>query len=331
MFNTRITRLFGVKYPIIQGGLHWLGKAKLTAAVAEAGGMAFMTALTHATPEKLREEIKKTRDLTDKPFGINITLARHLKRENTKEFIQVCIDEGIKVIETAANTPKEYMPQIKDAGILVVHKCTSLKHAIHAENIGCDVVSIDGFECAGMPGEFEVTSLILVPLVSSKMNIPVIASGGFCDARGIVAALALGAEGVNMGTRFVMTQECETHDHVKEAMLKATENDTHLIMRTMRNAERCLRTEATEKILEIEARGSATFDDIKHIILGTSYDVTVKGNLGGGIISAGEVVGLINDIPTVKELFERMISEAITIVQDRLPAMVKPEVKTSDL
>jgi NAD(P)H-dependent flavin oxidoreductase YrpB (nitropropane dioxygenase family) len=322
MFHTRITKLFGVKYPIIQGGMHWLGKAKLTAAVAEAGGMAFMTALTHETPEKLREEIKKTRDLTDKPFGINMTLSRFLKRENTTDFLQVCVDEGIKVIETAANTPKEYMPMLKNAGILVVHKCTSLKHALHAENIGCDVVSIDGFECAGMPGEFEVTSLILVPLVSSRLKIPVVASGGFGDARGIVAALALGAEGVNMGTRFVMTQECETHDRVKQAMLEATENDTHLIMRTMRHAERCLRTEATEKVLEIEARGNATFDDIKHLIVGTSKNVTIKGDLGGGFISAGEVVGLINDIPTVKELFERMISEAIEIVNNRLPSMV---------
>lgn len=323
MFNTRITKLFGVKYPIVQGGLHWLGKAKLTAAIAESGGMAFMTALTHATPEKLRDEIKKTRDLTDKPFGINITLARHLKRENTKDFIQVCIDEEIKVIETAANTPKEYMPQIKDAGILVVHKCTSLKHAIHAENIGCDVVSIDGFECAGMPGEFEVTSLILVPLVSSKMKIPVIASGGFGDARGIVAALALGAEGVNMGTRFVMTQEAEIHDNVKQAMLKASENDTVLVMRTMRNAERVLRSKSSEKILAIEAKGNATFDDIKDIVMGTSYRVTIGGEIDQGLISAGEVVGLIHDIPTVKELFERMISEAIEIVHKRLPSMVK--------
>lgn len=323
MFNTRITQLFGVKYPIIQGGLHWLGKAKMTAAVAEAGGMAFMTALTHRTPEKLREEIKKTRDLTDKPFGINITLARFLKRENTPEFIQVCIDEGIKVIETAANSPKEYMPMIKEAGILVVHKCTSLRHAIHAENIGCDVVSIDGFECAGMPGENEVTSLILVPIVSSRMKVPVIASGGFGDARGIVAALALGAEGVNMGTRFVMTQECEIHDNVKQAMLKATENDTLLIMKTLRAAERCLRSKVTEKIIELESNGNATFDDIKDLILGTSYDATIKGVSDRGVISAGEVVGLINDIPTVQELFDRMISETIEIVSKRLPSIVK--------
>lgn len=322
MFNTRITDLFGVKYPIIQGGMHWLGKAELTAAVAEAGGMAFMTALTHGTPEKLRDEIKKTRDLTDNPFGVNITLSRFIMRENTKDFIQVCIDEDIKIIETAANTPKDLMPMFKDAGIKVVHKCTSLKHAIHAENIGCDVVMIDGFECAGMPGEFEITSLILIPLVASKMKIPVVASGGFGDARSVVAAFALGAEGVNMGTRFVMTQECAAHENVKRKMLDATENDTHLILRSIKHAERCLRTEATEKVLDIESRGNMTFDDVKHIIVGTSYNSTIKGELDVGLISAGEVVGLINDIPTVKELFDNMISEINEIVGKRLPAMI---------
>lgn len=322
LFNTRVTELFGVKYPIIQGGMHWLGKAKLTAAVAEAGGMAFMTALTHGTPDKLRDEIRKTRDLTDKPFGINMTFSRLLMRENTKDLLQVCVDENIKVIETAANSPKEFMPMLKDAGIVVVHKCTSLKHALHAQSIGCDVVSIDGFECAGMPGEFEVTSLILVPLVSSALKIPVIASGGFGDARGVVAAFALGAEGVNMGTRFVMTQECEVHDNVKQAMLNATENDTHLILKTMRHAERCLRTPATEKILEIEAKGNATFDDVKHLIVGTSSNVAVKGQMADGLISAGEVVGLINDIPTVKDLFEKMISEVTVIINNRLPSII---------
>lgn len=315
MFNTRITELFNIRYPIIQGGMMWLGHAELTAAVANAGGLAFMTALTHPEPEDLRQEIRKTRELTDKPFGINLTISRHLGSFKLPELIKVVLDEGIDIIETAAFKPDEYMPLLKQHGIKVVHKCTSIRHALHAQKIGVDAVSIDGFECAGMPGLDDVTSLILVPRAVDELDIPVIASGGFGDARGVVAALALGAEGVNMGTRFAATQECVLHERVKQALVNASELDTQLVMKSLKASERCLKTANTQRIVDIEAKGDAKFEDFAKYILGTNgVKLIEEGDLESGVMSAGEVVGLIHDVPSVQALFDRIVREAYDIV-----------------
>lgn len=326
MFKTAITEMFGIEYPIIQGGLMWLAKAELAAATAEAGGIGFMTALTHAKPEGLRDEIKKVRDLTDKPFGVNITFLPSLRPHDFPAYIQVCVDEGVKFIETAGRNPKEFLPIFKDNGMKVIHKCTSVRHAISAQKIGCDAISIDGFECAGHPGEDDVTSLILIPLAKDALDIPVVSSGGFGDGRGLVAALALGADGMNMGTRFVATKECPIHENVKQALVDAGERDTHVLMRTLRNSARFLRNGNTEKVLEIEARGGATIDDIKQYMAGTEGKKMIEdGDMDNGVFSAGQVVGLIHDIPTVQELFDRILAEAREIMTTRLPAVVEDE------
>jgi len=315
MFDTRITELFGIQYPIIQGGMMWLGHAELTAAVANAGGLAFMTALTHPEPEELRNEIRKTRELTDKPFGINLTISRHLGSFKIPELIKVILDEGIEIIETAAFKPDEYIPLLKKHGIKVVHKCTSIRHALHAQKVGVDVVSIDGFECAGMPGLDDVTSLILIPRAADELDIPVIASGGFGDARGVVAALALGAEGVNMGTRFAATKECVLHENVKQALINASELDTQLVMKSLKATERCLKTPNTQRIVDIEATGDTHFEDIAQLVIGANgIKLIEEGDLESGIMSAGEVVGLIHDVPSVQELFDRIVHEAHEIV-----------------
>lgn len=323
MFKTAITEMFGIEYPIIQGGLMWLARAELAAAVAEAGGIGFMTALTHPKPEGLRDEIKKVRDLTDKPFGVNLTFLPSLRPPDFPAYVQVCIDEGVKFIETAGRNPEAFLPTFKEAGMKVIHKCTSVRHAIKAQKIGCDAVSIDGFECAGHPGEDDVTSLILIPLTRDALDIPIVSSGGFGDGRGLVAALALGADGMNMGTRFVATQECPVHDNVKQAMVNATERDTHLLMRTLRNTARFMANENTAKVLEIESRGGATIDDIKQFMSGLEGKKMIEtGDMSAGVFSAGQVIGLINDVPTVQELFDRIVTEARELMTSRLPGMV---------
>ena len=268
MLKTRITEFFGVEYPIVQGGLMWIAKAELTAAVANAGAMGFMTALTHPTPDALREEIRKCRDMTDKPFGINLTFLPTLTPPDYPGYIDVCIEEGIKFIETAGRNPEPYMEQLKSAGIKVIHKCTSVRHAVKAQKIGCDAVSIDGFECAGHPGEDDVTSLILIPVTADALSIPIVASGGFGDGRGLVAALSLGADGINMGTRFVATKEAPVHDGLKQALVEADERSTRLVMRTLRNTERVLHTPTVDKVLEIEARGNTKIEDIAPYVAG---------------------------------------------------------------
>ena len=323
MFKTRITEMFGIRYPIIQGGLMWLAKAELAAAVAEAGGIGFMTALSHDTPAKLRDEIRKVRDLTDKPFGVNITFLPSLRPPDFPAYIQTCIDEGVRFIETAGRNPAPIMPMLNEAGIKVIHKCTSVRHAITSQRIGCAAVSIDGFECAGHPGEDDVTSLILIPLCRDALRIPIVSSGGFGDGRGLVASLALGADGMNMGTRFVATAECPVHASVKQALVNASERDTRLLMRSLRNTARFLANANTEKVLEIESRGDATIDDIKQFMSGLEGKQMIEtGDLGKGVLSAGQVIGMIRDVPTVQELFDRIIGEATELMTRRLPGMV---------
>ena len=322
MFKTAVTEMFGIEYPIIQGGLMWLARAELAAAVAEAGGIGFMTALTHSTPEGLRDEIKKVRDLTDKPFGVNLTFLPSLRPPDFPAYVEVCAEEGVKFIETAGRNPEAFLPRFKEAGMKVIHKCTSVRHAVKAQKIGCDAVSIDGFECAGHPGEDDVTSLILIPLAKDALDIPIVASGGFGDGRGLVAALALGADGMNMGTRFVATKECPVHDNVKQALVDASERDTHLLMRTLRNTARFRRNDTTEKVLEIESRGGATIDDIKQYMSGLEGRKMIEsGEMNQGVFSAGQIIGLIHNVPTVQELFDKIVAEARELMTRQLPAV----------
>jgi NADH:quinone reductase (non-electrogenic) len=330
MFKTAITEMYGIEYPIIQGGLMWLAKAELAAATAEAGGIGFMTALSHSDPEGLRDEIKKCRDLTDKPFGVNLTFLPSLRPPDFPAYVNVCIEEGVKFIETAGRNPEEFLPVMKDAGIKVIHKCTSIRHALKAQKIGCDAVSIDGFECAGHPGEDDVTSLILIPLAKDALDIPVVASGGFGDGRGLVAALALGADGMNMGTRFVATKECPIHDNVKQALVNASERDTRLLMRSLRNTARFLANDNADKVLEIESRGDATIDDIKGFMSGLKgLELIESGDMDKGVFSAGQVIGLIRSVPSVQELFDEIVSEARTLMTERLPGIVQDAVPAS--
>lgn len=302
----------------------WLARAELAAAVAEAGGIGFMTALSHDTPEKLRAEIRKVRQLTDKPFGINLTFLPSLRPPDFPAYVQACVDEGIRFIETAGRNPEAILPTLNAAGIKVIHKCTSIRHAIKAQKIGCAAVSIDGFECAGHPGEDDVTSLILIPLAKDALDIPIVASGGFGDGRGLVASLALGADGMNMGTRFVATAECPIHDAVKQALVNASERDTRLLMRSLRNTARFLANENTEKVLEIESRGNATIEDIKQYMSGLEGKKMIEtGSLNEGVFSSGQVIGLIRDVPTVQELFDRIVGEATALMTQQLPGMVQ--------
>ncbi|WP_413768457.1 NAD(P)H-dependent flavin oxidoreductase [Rhodococcus pyridinivorans] len=316
--RTRFTEIFGVEHPIVQGGMMWVGRAELVAAVAEAGALGFITALTQPTPEDLVREIERTRELTDKPFGVNLTILPSINPPPYAEYRQAIIDSGVKIVETAGFNPADHLPHFKDAGIKVIHKCTSVRHAVKAERIGVDAVSIDGFECAGHPGEDDVPGLILVPAATSKLDIPVIASGGIADSRGLVAALALGADGVNMGTRFMCTVESPVAHEVKEQIVRNTELDTKLIFRTLRNTARVATNAVSEEVVEIESRG-AEFGDIAHLVAGArGRKVFEDGDLDAGIWTAGQSQGLIHDIPTVGELVDRMVTEAEAIITGRL-------------
>jgi len=324
MFQTRITDLYGVEHPIVQGGLQVVGVAELTSAAANAGAMGFMTALSFETPEDLRKEIARCRDMTDRPFGINITLLPSLNPPDYPGYLQVCIEEGIEFLETAGRSPEPFMPMAEEAGITVTHKCTSIRHALKAQSVGVHAVSIDGFECAGHPGEDDVTSLILVPLAADALDIPVIASGGFGDGRGLIAALALGADAINMGTRFVATAEAPVHAAAKQAMVDHGELDTTLVMRTLGNTARVLSNEIAGKVLEIEGRpGETDIADLIPFVAGSESRGSVwgEGKVDEGIVSAGQVMGLIHDVPTVEELVGRIIAEAETIVSGRLASM----------
>lgn len=300
----------------------WIARAELTAAVANAGAMGFMTALTFPDTAAFRAEIRRCRAMTDKPFGINLTFLPSLRAPDYGAYIDVCIEEGIRFIETAGRNPEPYMERLKGAGIKVIHKCTSVRHAIKAEKIGCDAVSIDGFECAGHPGEDDVTSLILIPLTAEALHVPLIASGGFGDGRGLAAALALGADGINMGTRFVATREAPVHEAVKRALVDSDERSTCLVMRTLRNTERVLRNLTAEKVLEIEAGGHAKIEDLAPYVSGlvAKREVLEGGSVDKGVLSTGQVVGLIRDVPAVKELIDRIVQEAEDIIKNRLAA-----------
>lgn len=309
-FETRVTRLLGIRYPIIQGGMQWVARAKLVAAVSEAGGLGVLSALTFPDPEALREEIRKVKALTDKPFGVNLTLLPTLVPRPLEEYIEVALSEGVRVFETAGRNPEPYLRVLKSKGALVMHKCPSLRFARAAERAGCDMVVVNGFEGAGHPGEEDVTSLILVRLVSRWLKIPVIAAGGVVDGRGLVAALALGAEGVMMGTRFLVTKEAPVHPQVKRRLLEAKETDTVLIQRSIRSTLRVLRNRASEKVLELE-RAGVGFEELMAYIKGErSKEALEKGFVEEGMVVCGQAIGLIEDLPSVKELIERIIQEA---------------------
>lgn len=324
MLKTRFTEIFGIEHPVVQGGMQHVGKAELVSAVANAGALGFITALTQPTPEDLRKEIRRTREMTKKPFGVNLTILPTIKPTPYDEYARVIAEEGIKIVETAGRNPEKYLPMFKEVGIKVIHKCTSVRHGVKAEQIGCDAVSIDGFECAGHPGEDDIPGLILLPASADKIRIPIIASGGFGDGRGLAAALALGAEGINMGTRFLATKEAPIHDNVKQKIVESDERQTALIFRTLRNTARIYRNGVAEKVLEIEAKpGQTDFAELAPLVAGVKgKDVIDKGDLEAGIWSAGMVIGIIHDIPTVRVLVERIVREAEEIIQKRLAGFV---------
>ncbi|MFO7996151.1 MAG: nitronate monooxygenase [Dehalococcoidia bacterium] len=317
MFRTEVTEILGIKYPITQGGMQWISRAELVSSVSNAGGLGILSALTFPSPEELAAEIRKTRNLTDRPFGVNVTLAPTLRPVNIDRYLDVIIGEGVKIVETAARSPEPYMKRLKDSGVKVIHKCTAVRFARTAQRIGCDIVSIDGFECAGHPGEEDITSLILIPLTVDAVDIPVIASGGFGDGRGLVAALALGASGINMGTRFLAAKESPVHPKVKQWLIDSPERDTRLVMRSLRNTERVLRNAAAEKVAEMEKDG-ASLEELAPLLAGQKgRDLLENGELDQGLLACGQVVGLVRDIPSVKEIIDSVISEAEEIMERR--------------
>jgi len=319
--KTRFTELFGIEHPVVQGGMQWVGRAELVAAVANGGGLGFITALTQPTPEKLTEEIARCRSLTDKPFGVNLTILPAIKPPPYAEYRQAIIEAGIKIVETAGNKPIEHVEEFKKHGIKVIHKCTSVRHGLSAERMGVDAISIDGFECAGHPGEDDVPGLILIPAAADKIKIPMIASGGFGDARGLVAALALGAEGINMGTRFMCTVESPIHENIKQQIVDNDERATELIFRTMHNTSRVAKNVISTQVVAMEKEG-AKFEDVRELVAGTrGRSVYEVGDNDAGIWSAGQVQGLIHDIPTCAELIHRIVREAEEIIHARLDRM----------
>ena len=322
--KTRITELFGIEHPIIQGGMHYVGFAELAAAVSNAGGLGIITGLTQKTPADLANEIARCRDMTDRPFGVNLTFLPTVTAPDYPGYVKAIIDGGVTIVETAGRNPQPVLPYFKDAGIAVIHKCTSVRHALKAQEIGCDAVSVDGFECGGHPGEDDVPNMILLPRAADELDIPFVASGGMADARSLVAALAMGAEGMNMGTRFIATQEAPVHERVKQAIVAASELDTRLVMRPLRNTERVLTNAAVERVLATEkARGDAlTFDDIMAEVAGVYPRVMIDGDMEAGAWSCGMVAGLIHDIPTCRELIERIMREAEALIRRRLAGML---------
>ncbi len=322
MIKTRFTELFGVEHPIAQGGMQWVGRAGLVAAVANAGALGFITALTQPTPEDLAKEIARCRDLTDKPFGVNLTILPAIKPPPYAEYRAAIIEAGIKIVETAGYKPQEHVDEFKLHGIKVIHKCTSVRHGLSAERMGVDALSIDGFECAGHPGEDDVPGLILIPAAADRIRIPMIASGGFGDGRGLVAALALGADGINMGTRFMATAESPIHENVKQQMVANDERAIDLIFRTMRNTARVAKNAISQQVLELE-RGGATFEAVRDLVAGSRGRVVYEsGDPDHGVWSAGQVQGLIHDVPTCADLIGRIVAEAEAIIRGRLAGMI---------
>ncbi|MBF5004092.1 NAD(P)H-dependent flavin oxidoreductase [Diaphorobacter caeni] len=318
--KTRITELFGIEHPIIQGGMHYVGFAELASAVSNAGGLGIITGLTQRTPELLANEIARCREMTSKPFGVNLSFLPAVNPPDYAGYIRAIIDGGVKVVETAGNNPQKWLPMMKDAGIKVIHKCTSVRHALKAESIGCDAISVDGFECGGHPGEDDVPNFILLPRAAEELKIPFVASGGMADGRSLVAALALGADGMNMGTRFMATVEAPIHDNVKQAIVQASELDTRIVMRPLRNTERVFANAATEEVLrkERELGSRIRFEDIAPELAGAYPRIMQQGDMQSGVWSCGMVVGLIHDVPTVQQLIDRIMGEAHALIDQRL-------------
>ena len=322
--KTRITEMFGIQHPIIQGGMHYVGFAELAAAVSNAGGLGIITALTQKTPELLAKEIARCRKMTDKPIGVNLTFLPVVEAPDYPGYIDAIIKGGVKVVETAGNNPAKWLPILKENGIKVIHKCTTVRHSLKAESIGCDAVSVDGFECGGHPGEDDIPNMILLPRAAEELKIPFVASGGMSDARSLVASIAMGAEGMNMGTRFMATKDAPIHDNVKQAILNASELDTRVVMRPLRNTERVLNNKGVEKILQKEKELGAhlKFEDIIKEVSGVYPKIMLDGDMDAGAWSCGMVAGLIHDIPTVKELIDRIMEEAEVLIKQRLEGLL---------
>jgi nitronate monooxygenase len=323
VIKTKITEMFGVDTPIVMGGMTGVGYGELVAAVANAGALGFIVAHLFPTAEGLHAEIKKTRELTDKPFGVNLTLLPSLNPIPYDEYRKAIIESGIKIVETAGRSPIDHLPDFKANGVKVIHKCTSARHSVTAERLGVDVISIDGFECAGHPGEDDVTLMVLLPATVDQVKIPVIASGGMADGRSLIAALSLGAEGINMGTRFMATQEAKIHQNVKEAIVKGSERDTVLMNRTLRNTSRVARNAVAEEVVKIQQDPSKTIDDVRELVSGARgrANVLQGGDIDGGIWTTGQSQGLIHDIPTCNELVTRIMGQAEEIIHARLDRM----------
>ena len=322
--KTRFTELFGIEHPIAQGGMQWVGYAEMVAPVANAGGLGFLTALTQPTPEDLAKEIARTKEMTDKPFGVNLTILPAIKPPPYAEYRQAIIEGGVKIVETAGYKPQEHIDHFKQHGIKIIHKCTAVRHALSAERMGADAISIDGFECAGHPGEDDIPGLILIPAAADKVKVPMLASGGFGDGRGLAAALALGADGINMGTRFCVTKEAPINEAFKRQMVENDERATNLIFRTLHNTARVMKNAVSDEVVAIERKGGAKFEDVQHLVAGVrGRKAMAEGDTDGGIWSAGMIQGLIHDIPTVKELIDRIVADAEAIIKGRLESMIK--------
>ncbi|MDG2514717.1 nitronate monooxygenase family protein [Sphingobium yanoikuyae] len=324
--KTRFTELCGIEHPIVQGGMMWVGRAELAAAVSNAGGLGILTALTQPTPDDLRREIDRCRTMTDKPLGVNLTILPSVNPPPYAEYRQAIIDSGVTIVETAGHKPQEHVDDFKAHGIIVVHKCTAVRHALSAERMGVDAISIDGFECAGHPGEDDIPGLILIPAAADKLSIPMIASGGFGDGRGLAAALALGAEGINMGTRFCATVEAPIHQNVKQFLVDNDERGTNLIFRKFKNSARVAKNSVSDEVVEISLREGSVFPDIQPLVSGAKGRIALEtGDLDAGLIWAGQIQGLIHDIPTCQELITRIVDDATAIIQHRLAGFVTPE------
>jgi len=309
--ETRITRLLGIEHPIIMGGLTFYGRAELASAVSNAGGLGMLTALTQPTPDDLRREIERCRSMTDKPFGVNLTILPTINPVPYSEYRRAIVEEGVDVVETAGRPPFEHVEDLKAHGVKIIHKCASVRHAVSAEKMGVDVISIDGFECAGHPGEEDVGGLLLIPLTADRVGIPMVASGGLGDGRGLAAALALGADGINMGTRFCATKEAPCHEAIKQYLVDCDERDTRLIFRSLNNTARVVRNTVSEEVVERLSAPGSSFADVAELVAGTrGREALVSGDPNGGILWGGQVMGLIHDIPTCRELVSRIVSEA---------------------
>ena len=323
MLKTRVTEMLGIEHPIVQGGMMWVGRAELVSAISNAGGLGLLTALTQPSPDDLRREIDRCRAMTDKPFGVNLTILPSMNAPDYPGYRRAIIESGIKIVETAGHRPQEHVDDFKAHGIVVIHKCTAVRHALSAERMGVDIISIDGFECAGHPGEDDVPGLVLIPAAADKVKVPMLASGGIGDGRGLVAALALGAEGINMGTRFCATREAPIHDRIKQLIVDSDERATRLIFRQFRNTGRVCLTPVSEKVVEILAQRDATFDDVQPLVAGAKGRHALEtGQIEEGLVWTGQVQGLIHDIPTCKELLDTIIRDAESIIAGRFAGMV---------